>query len=238
MAKILCGGLQCWRSNIYRPIGVSIKHFCSNNIVLKQTRYNALDIQMLSKSLHEQIFGQHKNGVNNKRISKSIEHLTQHGLCGRAKSLIPDVDFKLPPLRGSNIEEHFAIIANEQTKNYFEMAERLSRVCLPSRPNEWSFKPGWTKYYYDGVSMVGIPVEYPDGDVMVFDVEVCVNEGQFPTLAVLATPDHWYVQKAFVRSVAAPRGGLGGDSSPPPPFLIEANFLICPNLMRKEGGIR
>ena len=174
---------------------MSMKHFSSNNIISKQTRYNALDIQMLSKSLHEQVFGPHQNDVDNKSISKSVEHLTKHDLHGRAKSLIPDVDFKLPPLRGSNIEEHFEIIAREQTASYFEMAERLSRVCLPSRPNEWSFEPGWTKYCQDGHSMVGMPVAHPDGDVMVFDVEVCVNEGQFPTMAVLATPDHWYVQK-------------------------------------------
>ncbi len=198
MAKFhgICGTLQCFglRSNIYFAVGVKyVKYFSSNNVVSKQTRYNALDIQMLSKSFHEQIFGHHESDIDNEQIDKSIQHLTRHNLYGRPKSLIPDVDFELPQLRGSNIEEHFKTIANEQTRNYFEMAERLSRVSLPSRPNEWSFEPGWTKYYHDGDLMVSMPVECPDGDAMVFDVEVCVNEGQFPTMAVLATPENWYV---------------------------------------------
>jgi DNA polymerase gamma 1 len=190
-----CGGLHCCglRPNTYSGIGIKcVKYFSSNNIVTKQARYNALDIQMLSKSLHEQIFGHHISDADNEQIDNSIEHLTKHNLYGRPISLIPDVDFKLPPLRGSNIEEHFKIIAEEQTRSYFEMAERLSRVSLPPRPKEWSFEPGWTKYDHDGDLMVGMPVECPDGDVMVFDVEVCVNEGQFPTMAVLATPENWY----------------------------------------------
>jgi DNA polymerase gamma 1 len=148
---------------------------------------------MLSKSLHEQIFGHVESDIDSEHIDTSIRHLEKHNLYGRPKSLIPEVDFRLPSLRGSNIEEHFKIIAEEQTRGYFEMAERLSKLVLPSRPNEWNFEPGWTKYHRDGDLMVGMPVEFPDGDVMVFDVEVCVNEGQFPTMAVLATPDNWYV---------------------------------------------
>ena len=195
MAKFrgICRSLQqsTLQSSVYLATG--IKHFSSSNVLPKQTRYNALDIQMLSKSLHEQIFGHIESDIDNELIDNSIQHLTRHNLYGRQKSLIPEVDFKLPRLYGSNIEEHFRIIAEEQTKNYFEMAESLSQLVLPTRPKIWSFEPGWTKYCHDGDLMVGMPVEFPDGDVMVFDVEVCVNEGQFPTMAVLATPDNWYV---------------------------------------------
>lgn len=191
MAKIfgICKGLL---HVVLQPIvngSAVIKYFSARSLSSK-TRYNALDIQMLSKSLHEQIFHHHESGFDNEQINESIAHLTNHNLYGRPKGLIPDVEFKLPPLRGSSIEEHFQTIAEEQIRNYFEMAEKLSRICLPSRPKKWSFEPGWTKYH-DTDMMVGIPVECPDGDAMVFDVEVCINEGQFPTMAVLATPDNW-----------------------------------------------
>ena len=197
MARVLrtCKGFRrsSFRPSKYDGIGKHVKHFSSSNFILQQDRYNSLDIQMLSKSLHDQIFGCQNGETDHEQLTKSVEHLSKHRLYGRSKTSVPDVDFKLPPLRGSNIEEHFKIIAKEQTQSYFEMAERLSKACLPPRPKEWSFEPGWTRYYDDGESVVGMPVDYPDGDVMVFDVEVCVNEGQFPTLAVLATPDCWYV---------------------------------------------
>ena len=198
MAKFhgICRSLQLsgLQPKIHLPLGAKcVKYFSLGSAVSKQTRYNALDIQMLSKSLHEQIFGHVESDIDSEHIDTSIRHLEKHNLYGRPKSLIPEVDFRLPSLRGSNIEEHFKIIAEEQTRGYFEMAERLSKLVLPSRPNEWNFEPGWTKYHRDGDLMVGMPVEFPDGDVMVFDVEVCVNEGQFPTMAVLATPDNWYV---------------------------------------------
>lgn len=148
---------------------------------------------MLSKSLHEQIFGECDDVQDSESIRKSIEHLSDHDLYGRSKNHIADVRFKLPKLKGENIAEHFEIIAKEQSTNYFEMAQRLSRMSLPPRPTEWNFEPGWTKYELRENSIHALTVECPEGEVMVFDVEVCVNEGQFPTLAVLATPDSWYV---------------------------------------------
>ena len=187
MAKLL--GIQ--RQLLHLGLGPNNIRYFTATATLYQARYNPLDIQMLSESLHKQIFGHVASYIGNEEIHKSIEHLSGHNLYGRHKSEIADVDFKLPPLRGQSIEEHFEIIAQEQTKNYVEMAKHLSLVSLPSRPKEWCFEPGWTKYIHDGDFLVGIPVECPDGDVMVFDVEVCVNEGQFPTLAVMVTPENW-----------------------------------------------
>lgn len=194
------GMLGCLRCSTFRPIfGCnSVKcpwflrqYFRLDSMSSYQTRYNALDIQMLSKSLHEQIFGHQTHDGNTDLICRSIEHLSKHNLYGRKGTHLPDVDFQLPPLHGSTIEEHFINIAKKVSKNYFEMAERIAKVKLPCRPKQWSFEAGWMKYTLEGDMVVSSPVEYPVGDVMVFDVEVCVNEGQFPTMAVLATPDNW-----------------------------------------------
>ncbi len=51
------------------------------------------------------------------------------------------------------------------------------------------FQEGWTKYNSDGSNE---PVAFPNDDALVLDVEICVSEGQHPTLATAASPAHWY----------------------------------------------
>ena len=48
---------------------------------------------------------------------------------------------------------------------------------------------GWTKY--DPELGVGTPVEFPDEDLLFFDVEVCVLDGQLPTMAIALSPTAW-----------------------------------------------
>ncbi len=47
------------------------------------------------------------------------------------------------------------------------------------------------RYSEDGQTAVS--VDYPDEQVMVFDVETLVCEGNFPVLAVALSPNHWFV---------------------------------------------
>ena len=49
----------------------------------------------------------------------------------------------------------------------------------PEMPKTWIFQEGWTKYA-NGTSF---PVEHPEEDVLFFDIENCVAEGPWPTLA-------------------------------------------------------
>lgn len=60
----------------------------------------------------------------------------------------------------------------------------------PTTPKEWVMKVGWTAY--DPETGVGSPVDFPDESLLFFDVEVCVNESQLPTLAVALSPTKWY----------------------------------------------
>ena len=56
---------------------------------------------------------------------------------------------------------------------------------------------GWTKYErIDDVITIST-VDYPQDDALILDVEVCVNAGPFPTIAIAASPHAWYAYGFF-----------------------------------------
>ena len=154
---------------------------------------NACGIQMLSNSLHHQIFQNDVNDcglqVPDKVLSKIKDHLTSHDLWGRQPSILPEVDFKLPPLLGGDLTEHFKLIAEQQSMGYREKLLTLIEHQVPEMPSVWNFAPGWTRYEENGDMTM---VDFPDEEAYVFDVEVCVKEGQAPTLATALSNHHWY----------------------------------------------
>ncbi|XP_035800369.2 DNA polymerase subunit gamma-1 isoform X1 [Amphiprion ocellaris] len=154
-----------------------------------ETRLNPLNIQMLSKNLHEQIFRGLEPEYREEAVEHSIKHLQKHQLWGKDTSLLPDVELKLPRMYGKNIDEHFRILAEKQSLPYLEAATKLHRADLPAMPQEWSYEVGWTRYGPNGKSQ---KVDFPDESALVFDVEVCMAEGQCPTLAVAVSPTNWY----------------------------------------------
>ena len=154
-------------------------------------RFNPLKVQMLSSSLHEQVFHGKKENYDPKVVKRCQEHLEAHTLWGKSGVSLAEVDFKLPPLLGSNIDEHFCQIAELQSKAYFEKAQLLAGLHLSPIPDEWSFSAGWTKYVYSDQGLITSPVDVPGEDALVFDVEVCVNEGPFPVLAVAVSATAW-----------------------------------------------
>ncbi|CAL9697294.1 unnamed protein product [Knipowitschia caucasica] len=154
-----------------------------------QIRMNPLNIQMLSKSLHDQIFRGVEPDYKREAVDRSIRHLQQHNLWDKETSLLPDVDLKLPQMYGDNIDEHFRILAQKQTLPYLEGAIQLQQADLPPMPKQWTWAAGWTCYESNGESK---KVDFPDEAALVFDVEVCITEGQCPTLAVALSPTKWY----------------------------------------------
>uniref|UniRef100_A0A669DLD1 DNA polymerase subunit gamma-1 n=1 Tax=Oreochromis niloticus TaxID=8128 RepID=A0A669DLD1_ORENI len=174
---------------------MSLRGFCSTKPhVLQgedstQTRLNPLNIQMLSKGLHEQIFQGLEPEYREEAVQRSIRHLQKHQLWGKDTSLLPDVDLKLPKMYGKNIDEHFRHLAQTQSLPYLEAATKLKLAELPPMPQEWSWEVGWTRYGPTGDRQ---KVDFPDESALVFDVEVCTTEGQCPTLAVAVSPTNWY----------------------------------------------
>lgn len=151
---------------------------------------NPCGIQMLPKSLHQQVFkGDSASPMTEETLAKIKDHLTAHNLWGRPTPAVQDIDLKLPELLGSNLSEHFERLAEDQCAGYREKVLQLIGHQIPVMPEVWSFAPGWTRYEEGGRA---VPVDFPDEDAYVFDVEVCVLEGQAPTIATAVSNSHWY----------------------------------------------
>lgn len=167
----------------------SFMHTNASCCSAKIRRINSLGVQMISKPLHKQIFGDKKPRCSSKALARSKEHLLEQGLWGQDKSVQPDIDVELPPLQGDNIDQHFRAIASHLSEPYLQLALDISHAAVPPMPDEWSFTSGWSRYDSDGSV---VPVETPSDRALVFDVEVCVRESPQPVLAVAVGMDSWY----------------------------------------------
>ena len=163
----------------------------------KERRYNQINIQMLSKSIHKQVFpaNQNASAIESEDFATIRQHLDKHGLWGKDCTVLNDVNFKIPKFRGKNISEHFENIAKDQISRYLELAKELAYSQPPPMPKSWLFQKGWTKYTQDGEAR---QVECPDDDVIVFDVEICMNESELPVMATAASPNAWYLMLIFI----------------------------------------
>lgn len=153
-----------------------------------QLRHNPLHIQMLSRGLHEQIFGPGGEMPGEAAVRRSIQHLQKHGLWGHPAAPLPDVELRLPPLYGGSLDQHFRLLAQKQSLPYLEAANSLLEAQLPPQPPRWAWAEGWTRY---GPAGEAVPVATPEERALVFDVEVCLAEGTCPTLAVAISPSAW-----------------------------------------------
>lgn len=163
---------------------------CSSDDPTNPQRMSLLNIQMLSKPLHQQIFGGREPAIKKTAIDRCRKHLKSQGLWGKKGSTLPDIDINLPHLMGENIDAHFRNIAEMQSRPYLDLAVELMRTPLPPMPKEWSFTPGWTKY--DPNTGEANSVDYPEDAGLIFDVEVCTMESPRPILATAASQRHWY----------------------------------------------
>ncbi|KAL1921533.1 uncharacterized protein VTP21DRAFT_11249 [Calcarisporiella thermophila] len=157
---------------------------------------NPVNVQMLNRVLHKSIFGTQRQARPIEDLAKrkqlSIEHLKRQEIWGKRAEEVRDLGFKLPELRGTNLEEHFYNVGLEEAEPHLTLAKRFSDVSLPPRPtpDRWRMASGWTKYTNDGKA---VPVEHPMEEMLVFDVEVLVPESQYPVLACAASPEAWYL---------------------------------------------
>lgn len=119
--------------------------------------------------------------------------MLQHGIKIGESAKMPDIQLKLPPLCGKNIEEHFTNIAMEQTEPYHVLLDKLLssyNVSIPPMPTKWNFEPGWT--HYCNSTGRQSEVAFPMDGALIFDIEVCMREGSGPTLACALGKSGWY----------------------------------------------
>lgn len=166
----------------------------------KNPRFNPVGIQMLSRTLHEKLFGETKAGsIETKKKLEIESHLKKHGLFKKKTAVNEYASIPLPPLYGQNIDDHFRTLALQQLKPYESHADGLKDCVLPLRPKTWLLKPGWTKY--DSATKKCYPVSFPDEDALVFDVEVLVGAGHRPTMATAVSKTAWLETFSFIAFV-------------------------------------
>ncbi|KAI8083387.1 DNA polymerase family A-domain-containing protein [Gilbertella persicaria] len=76
----------------------------------------------------------------------------------------------------------------EQSSPYLEQCQYLANMELPPMPTQWRKASGWTQYHEGKAT----PVDFPLEQTFVFDVEVLMSEGKYPTMAVVASDKAWY----------------------------------------------
>ncbi|XP_070150745.1 DNA polymerase subunit gamma-1, mitochondrial [Polyergus mexicanus] len=154
------------------------------------TRVNEVNMQMLSKTLHKQLFRKDSKQecLSEEEINSIKKNLSTYSINVEDATRLPDVNLKLPVLEGKDIEEHFYNIGREQVKPYLKIINEIIKD-IPEMPKKWLFKEGWTRYTADGRVE---SVDYPLEDGVVFDVEVCMKQGPLPTLATAVSNKAWY----------------------------------------------
>ncbi|CAD6237015.1 GSCOCG00002104001-RA-CDS [Cotesia congregata] len=167
-----------------------------------EERFNELNMQMLPRKLHSQVFKKANNvELSREKLSELRKQLKAFGMKINDTSRIPSADIDLPPLEGEDLEEHFYKIAETQARPYFKIVEEMLRK-IPEMPTSWKLQEGWTRYTTDKVEKVDYPLE----PGIIFDVEVCMKEGPLPTLATAVTSEAWYgwVSKPLVDGTSLP----------------------------------
>lgn len=152
-------------------------------------RKNKIGIQMLSKPIYDQIFLEGFEDTTNDQILESNrQELLKHNMKCEDIELQPDINFKMPPLLGKNIEEHFLHIGTRQLEDYKELVLKIL-TGIPPLPKVWLLQEGWTRYK---TGQLPEKVDFPLEDNLVFDVEVCMMVGKGPTLATAVSDTAWY----------------------------------------------
>lgn len=172
------------RSYVNQQLQVKDQH--QNDI-----RFNEIGIQMISEKWRSILFGK-KRQNNEEFVNKIKKNLENFGLNTNSSNNFQQIPegLQIPKLFGANLDEHFKIIASQQSDKYVRIISNLIASEIPTMPKNWSFKQGWTRY--DSNNPDGIQVEYPYDESLVFDVEVLVSQGNLPTMAVAVSDMCWY----------------------------------------------
>ncbi|KAG0281746.1 DNA-directed DNA polymerase gamma mip1, partial [Linnemannia exigua] len=123
-------------------------------------------------------------------VKCAISHLEKQNLWGKEAIPVPNTTFPVPPLRGTNIEDHFYNIGKLDSQVYLDLATRFAHSSVHSSPpKEWVLQEGWTRYGKDGSVT---KVDYPRDRMFTFDVETVPNLSKYPVMACALSEEAWY----------------------------------------------
>ncbi|KAL2270358.1 hypothetical protein VTJ83DRAFT_2542 [Remersonia thermophila] len=153
-------------------------------------RFNEIGVQQLSDAIYDQLFPQgNLCPPSPELVELARDHLRRHDLLGKNTETVPPVAFRLPPLAGQTLDEHFYRLGVDVAEPFLSHAKQLARSTLLPKPRSWVRRSGWTKYHPDGRAE---PVAAPEGPMLVFDTEVMWKESPYAVMACAAAPDAWY----------------------------------------------
>ncbi|KER31053.1 hypothetical protein T265_02616 [Opisthorchis viverrini] len=175
---------RCIRLTSLYAQGCAVTKIVSN---AEQPTYNEVRIQMLSRHLQACLFGCEISRYDLAPQSV-LNELEKHGIdVNRSQPERLPVSFSPPDLIGGDIEKHMQNISAQLVTPYRKLLDSFSGT-VPPMPESWSTQSGWTRYSGDQIESVRAPVD----DIMVLDIEVLMEEGDLPTMAVVLTPNGWY----------------------------------------------
>lgn len=179
-------GLVRWNSTANAPVADQKQ----NLSIPCEPRFNDIKVQGLSTSLYNQLFPNGDTAPPTPELIKlAQDHLTRHNLLGKNTDKTPPVAFKLPPLAGQTLDEHFHKLGVDAAEPFLGLAKQFVKSVLPPKPRSWVRRSGWTKYYPDGRTE---QVDAPEGNMLAFDTEVMWNVNKFAVMACAGTPEAWY----------------------------------------------
>ncbi|KAI8065245.1 DNA polymerase family A-domain-containing protein [Gongronella butleri] len=169
------------------------RSFSHSAVCRQQVKTNAANVQLLAPELHAQVFGPYGDAPKEPSVARreqlSQQHLQIQDIWGKPSDTVAPLKLQVPALLGKDIEDHFLRIGQEQAAPVLAKAEPL-QGSLPPMPSQWVQQAGWTRY--DTHNNTVSAVAHPQEDALVFDVEVLVSEGHYPTMAVAASTSAWY----------------------------------------------
>ncbi|PWN28957.1 hypothetical protein BDZ90DRAFT_217923, partial [Jaminaea rosea] len=99
---------------------------------------NPLGVQLLCPSFSRQVFppgAARTPPLHPHAISLSQAHLHNHGLSPSQASILPSTDFRLPPLQGKDLGEHFWTIGRDAAQPWLGLSEELASAKLLPPPS-------------------------------------------------------------------------------------------------------
>ena len=156
---------------------------------------NPFNLQMIPEFLRKQIFNQTNEPISETELNRCLAEFSKHSLDIKKTqpSAVDNIDLlkklPLPSIYKNNIEDHFWEIGSQQSKPYADLIPNLLNSKTVAKPTKWLIASGWTKYI-PGQNPVSVP--YPEEDIIVFDVEVCVRNGYGPVIATALSSNAWY----------------------------------------------
>ncbi len=158
---------------------------------------NGLGVPLIPPSLHHKLFGSPQQAcrINKEALQKAHEHLKNFKIEIQANDAPIDVTYlqNLEDLKikHNDISKHFRSIGEEQVEPFVKVINHvISQNEVPPMPKSWAFQEGWTRY--DPKTGKSEPVACPEEELLFFDIENCVREGPWPTLAAALSPNAWY----------------------------------------------